>query len=366
MKKTNKQNSEVLVITSNYPPEIGGPAKFTFDFVKWVQQKNIITKVITTSPNRKKMNSNQILFVSRKSNILMRVITTVFYIFKTRKTNRILVVGLFYEVLIAKLIFKFEYVAKVPSDIVWDRARNNKKTSLDINEFQTAHSYIYNFQRWIFTKSLNYSKTVIVPSNHLKELVKSWGILEQKILVIRNSNELHERVEQINYTYDLIYVGRLIELKNLPEVFFICKSMNLSILILGSGPQLNELKKLATDLKISATFKGNVSYSEVVQNLKMAKVFILNSLHEGSPNALIEAQSLGCVCVVRANHGTLEIVNDLVNGVLVSEKRSLSDAIKLSLNDQLLRQNLSINSIKFAQENFDRDKNYEKILNLLI
>ena len=44
--------------------------------------------------------------------------------------------GLFLETLLAKVISRARLVAKVPGDIVWERARNQGLTSLTIDQYQ--------------------------------------------------------------------------------------------------------------------------------------------------------------------------------------------------------------------------------------
>ena len=353
-------------MTSNYPPEIGGPAKFSMDFYNWLASKSINSSVISTSPNMPFFQKkNNIFLVSRKLPWIVRLLFLFIALLKEKNKASIIVVGLFYETLFANLILGFKYVAKVPSDIVWDRARNNQDTELSVNDFQSNLVYKYRILRFLFTKSLERAEKIIVPSIHLRNLVNSWGINNSKIFVIRNSASSNPKFISYPEKYDLIYAGRFIELKQIDEIIFACSNLNLSILLLGDGPELNKIKELAEQMSVNARFEGAVSNEEVQEKIQMSKVFVLNSRHEGSPNSLIEAMALGSVCVVRSNQGVDEIIDDLENGVLVSPKRSLTESINIAINDSNLREKLKNNAKKTIEKKFNRERNYREILQKL-
>ena len=62
---------------------------------------------------------------------------------------------------------------------------------------------------------------------------------------------------------------------------FLRSNKNYKLIILGHGPDLKQLKKLALELKINKhiEFKGWVSNTK--NYLKRAKIFVLPSLYEG-------------------------------------------------------------------------------------
>ena len=69
------------------------------------------------------------------------------------------------------------------------------------------------------------------------------------------------------------------------------------LILYGDGPQQKELEQLACELKIDkdVVFAGNVKdFTEQDDN---ASIFVLNTLSEGMPNALIEAMLAGYACV---------------------------------------------------------------------
>lgn len=359
--------SSVLLVTSNFPPEIGGPAKFTSDFADWLIEKDVNCYVIATAPTSSQVSkkNTQITLVGRDSNIILRFIRTILYVKRIRAKRPALVSGLFYESLLCNTIFRFNYIAKVPSDVVWDRARNNGDTSFDVDSFQGNETGIYKLQRLLFTRSLKSAKHVIVPSNHLAKLTKNWGVPEERITVIRNSEVISPKVEGQGKSYDLVSVGRLIPLKGNDELIRAVARLKLSLLIIGDGQEMNSLRALTQELGANVTFMGSVGHVDVLKGLRASRVFVINSSHEGSPNSLIEAMALGLPVIARANSGTKELITHLENGLLLTELNSVTELIELLIKDPLLQSKLGHAAYLFASKYLNRENNFREIYELL-
>jgi glycosyltransferase involved in cell wall biosynthesis len=92
---------------------------------------------------------------------------------------------------------------------------------------------------------------------------------------------------------------------------------------------------------------------------------VLNSQYEGSPHSLIEAMSVGLFSIAHASTGTIEVIEDRINGLLCGQQRSLGDALSLALTDLDLCKTVSSNARRSAVLNFDREKNFEQILKVV-
>lgn len=355
---------ELLLVSSNLPPEVGGPAKFTSEFATWLIRQGIAYAVITTKAEDKDISQNilNVTSISRKQNILFRFFRTSILMSKLSRGKPALVNGLFYEALISHLLFKFKFIAKVPSDIVWDRARDQGKTTLSVDGFQGNERGSYRIQRWFYTRSLKAAEKVIVPSKHLGELVSNWGIDKNRIILIRNSQLIPCKPPAHSPTVDVISVGRLIPLKGNFELITVCAKLGYSLRILGDGPEESELKHLASRLGAKVKFLGSLTSAEVLSQVNESRVFALNSSHEGSPNALIEAMAQGAVCVVRENPGTMELIDDLQTGILVGKTRNLEEALKMAMMDSNIRQKVGAGAYSFAKEELNQDINFKRIL----
>ena len=287
----------------------------------------------------------------------------------SKKSTNVIAVGAFLETYIASLIFRFKYVAKVPGDIVWERARNNGLTDLTIEEFQKARlSLRYRFFRWIFTRSLLRATHVIVPSSGLYSLCLAWGIPDYKLRLIRNSVEIEkylgtQRVEQL---FDVVTVCRLVQWKGVDELIQFCSSRGLTVAVIGDGPERKKLESLSKSLDAKVKFFGDIQEREVIKLLGESGIFVLNSTYEGLPHALVEARATGLVSVARDGTGSSEVINDGIDGFLVRKDRNFSETMDLALAESKQANGMGQKASHDSQMRFNREINYKAILNLLI
>jgi glycosyltransferase involved in cell wall biosynthesis len=124
------------------------------------------------------------------------------------------------------------------------------------------------------------------------------------------------------------------------------------LMILGKGPEKERLENLAIELGIG----GNVAFPGFQENpwkyVARSRLFVLPSLYEGFPNALLEAIALGVPSVAtRCPTGPEEIITDGENGLLVpsADEGALAHAIQQLLLDEGLRKRLSEAGVKRSE-----------------
>ncbi len=362
-----------MLITGIFPPDSGGPAKFAQEFGVWVANSNIEVDVRTYADNSTGLHKSHQLMVaavSRENQLLLRYLKLILSIGRVAKGKTgILAVGAFLETYISSLIFRFPYVVKVPGDIVWERARNNRVTTLDIERFQHEKLNIkYRIFRILFTASLKRSRQVIVPSNGLYQFCLKWGVPVDKLVLIYNSvsTENISDVQNIFPKYDLVTVCRLAPWKGVDELIAYAAKKNVSLLVVGDGPERKKLEALAVELSAQVTFAGEVAGHEVQELLSLGKVFVLNSYYEGLPHALVEARKAGLLSVARAETGSAEVINDDVDGFLVRKDRSLQETLDLALSTYPNTSELTTKAKQDCTQRFSKQINYPLILKVIM
>ena len=91
----------------------------------------------------------------------------------------------------------------------------------------------------------------------------------------------------------IVYVGRLSKEKNLFNLLSALSTTGYQLDLYGDGELKDSLQSRAQKLGIDAQFKGVVSNSKLPLILNRYNYFILPSISEGMPKALIEAMACG-------------------------------------------------------------------------
>ena len=142
-----------------------------------------------------------------------------------------------------------------------------------------------------------------------------------------------------------------------------CTDFSWQCTFLGDGELQSELSDLSENLNLSdkITFPGFCD--DVYPVLLQADLFVLPSLHEGSPNALIEAMGLGLPCIASDVGGIKDLIENGKNGILVPPRDS--DSLSKALHHLLTNQNIAIdlgrNARKTIREKFDNTKSIRKL-----
>jgi len=360
---------QVCIVVGIYPPETGGPAKFASSFSSWLLRKNCSPSVITlTDDTSRFVNINQVEIrkISRKSSLIIRYLVTAYFINRKSKSgSRIIANGCFIETWLAFVFTRRNYIAKVPGDIVWERAITKGLMKCSLGEFQSINlPVMYKIFRFFYSKSLQRASNVIVPTKELKRICNNWGVSESKISVIYNSvsTNLFSPVT-MEKKFDVITLSRLVPWKNINEVIVVCAELSLSLAVVGDGPLLAELKELALRINAKVTFFGNLEQKLLPELLNSGKIFVLNSTFEASSYALLEARACGLVAIARSKTGSEEVIQNGVDGFLVNEEEGLSikNCLKTVTQPDFEYNKFSIKAIERTRSFFNIDDNYAKI-----
>lgn len=173
-------------------------------------------------------------------------------------------------------------------------------------------------------------------ANFFKKIYK-----KKNIVYIYNPIQINLKKNKIKkISNDVISVGRLQNQKNffgLIKAFSIVlkKLPEKKMIIIGSGQEKNKLKKLAKELKINSQIKF-IKYGNAEKKILNSKLLVLNSLWEGLPNILIEAQMLKTPIIsTNCESGPNEILKNGKLGYLTpvnNEKKLALKIIKVLTN----------------------------------
>ena len=131
------------------------------------------------------------------------------------------------------------------------------------------------------------------------------------------------------------------------------KIPNVTLKIAGDGPEKGNLQKLVSDLALTGVeFIGNIPHEEMPDLLKSTTVLIHGTKLESFGIVLVEAMASGTPIVSTDVGGIPDIIEDGINGFLVShgDYESLANKVVNLLKDQELYDQTRENGLRKAEE----------------
>lgn len=337
---------KILLVTGIFPPDIGGPASYIPAIASELAQRHEILGVVTLSDRLDHDDAHYgypVYRLPRRMNQLARRLLTIARIRElARRADVVYMNGLDLEgVLACKVLSRRPLATKVVGDRIWEEARF-RGSQVGLDAFQRDRQGF----RWELLKKLQAwyigrTDAVVTPSAYLAGIVAGWGVAREKIHVVYNAIEALDAPSAPDgpARYDLVTVSRLVEHKCLDAVIGVAAAHRLSCLIVGDGPMRAPLQALAERLEAPVTFHGAADKSEIPALMRQGKLFVLNSIYEGLPHVVLEAQALGVPVVATAVGGTPETIRDGEDGWLVpvNDADALSARLLGALADEGLR-----------------------------
>jgi glycosyltransferase involved in cell wall biosynthesis len=197
-------------------------------------------------------------------------------------------------------------------------------------------------------------KIVVVPNGVDTELFKPNGVPDGTLIAWHGRFVAQKGLEH------LIKAAALVVRGGHPEVKFA---------LVGDGPLKRKMMLMVEELGLTKNilFIGRLpSLKSIELFLNKATVYVLPSLREGMPWALLEAMACGKPVVGSDISGINDVITNGQNGFLVPpmDPEALANAILQLLNDEKLRRRLSQNARQLMAEKYSWDiisKRIEKV-----
>ena len=208
------------------------------------------------------------------------------------------------------------------------------------------------------------------------------GVPKQKIHLIQNSVEipavgpvdvveLRHRLELLQEAFIVIFVGRLSSVKAPGELLaawtrFSRHFADTQLIFLGEGELAGDLQKQVVQdgLVERVRFLGRVD--NVDDYLFAADTFVLPSISEAMPNALLEAMAVGLPVIASAVGGITDVVEHRQNGLLYAsgDVKDLADRLLELARSPKLRAKLGASARQSVLEEYDLEQMTDRYLAL--
>ena len=234
-------------------------------------------------------------------------------------------------------------------------------------------------------KTAQNATLIVTISNYsLEKIRENYGIDKGKVRIVPNGVDVEKFKPMKNPALlkrhfglgnepCVLFVGSLIPRKGISFLVeaakrIIKENAETKFLIVGEGPQKNQLTIALESVNLSGNFKflGNLKEDDLSAVYNCADVFVLPSIQEGQGIVLLEAQACGKPVVAFDIGGVNEAARNGETGLLVDRGSSeeLGNALLRLLSEKPLREKMGANGRRFVTENFTWDICAQKMLKI--
>lgn len=208
------------------------------------------------------------------------------------------------------------------------------------------------FSRYI----ANRADAVIAPTEKVRRLLESYRVntpisviptgLEIPASTTQESDALRQKLRIPKDNRILLFVGRLAEEKNIPELFRLLSHPALyrTVLVLvGDGPYRTELERQAQNMRLSKRiyFVGMVPHAQISAYYRLGDVFVNASSSETQGLTYIEAMAAGLPVICRADPCVDGLIENGKTGFACTSPYEMALAVQNLLAHPSLRKNIA-------------------------
>ncbi|HEY7730484.1 MAG TPA: glycosyltransferase family 4 protein [Gaiellaceae bacterium] len=360
----------VVLLTGIWPPDVGGPATHGPDLARFLVARGHPVRVVTMGDGPTDVRPCRVDVVSRGLPFPVRYAGVAALGARAALRADVVYASATYAAAAAAATAaRRPLVAKLVSDPAYERATRYGLFDGGLEDFQRAGGAGVTGLKQARTAVLRRARTVVVPSAYLAEIAAGWGL--ERLLVLPNPAPPPAEVEAEGLPPGtLVFVGRLTQQKGLGTALeAIAQVPDARLLLVGDGPLRADLERRAAELGLDGrvVFLGARPRDEALRYLAGADAALLSSDWENLPHAVVEALAVGTPVVATAVGGVPEVVQDGVNGLLVSpgSPDALAAAVARVLGDEALRSRLAA-ATRPSVERLGRDETYGRLEQLLL
>ncbi|MDA9744557.1 glycosyltransferase family 4 protein [Candidatus Pelagibacter sp.] len=324
-----------LIVTRTFPPEVGGMQNLMYGLAKSLSENVMIKVFADQCPNQYNFDKELSFSIERVSG------PKIFK--KYRKAN---------------LVNTYLENNNKVKAIIADHWKSLENINTEVKKICLIHSKEINHKKNSFInkrliKILNNCHTVVANSNFTKNLAISVGVDENKIKVInpgvfpayKIDDKIYKNIKKKleSRTPKLITIARFDKRKNHEKIIMALRNLkeiypNIIYICIGQGENIDNLKKLITELKLQdqVIFPKNLTQDEKNSYLKCSDVFVMPSITykksvEGFGIVYVEAAQFGVPSIGGKDGGAADAIDHEQTGY-ICDGNSLDDVYQSIFN----------------------------------
>jgi len=255
-----------------------------------------------------------------------------------------------------KMLSKGEICEKCKNGKTWNVAlRACIKDSYPVSALIALESAVAKslglYRKWI--------DRMIVPSRFYEAKLAEWGFPREKIVYIPNYMDTDVACKTRAGT-GILYFGRLAPEKGVSTLIAASRKANIPVLILGAGPEEDNLRRQAESLSAPVEFGGYRAGRDLWNAVEAARVVVIPSQwYENAPMSVLESFARGTPVIGADIGGIPELVRHGETGWLFEsgnrvELATLLQQVQSASDDKILHMGRSAST--FARNHFSRDR----------
>jgi glycosyltransferase involved in cell wall biosynthesis len=218
----------------------------------------------------------------------------------------------------------------------------------------------------------SYSKNIdrfIVPSKFYQEKLEEWGWPRSRFVHIPNFVDLETVVSDAGRPGNaFVYVGRLSKEKGVATFIRAVAIAGVEAWIVGTGPEEQELRELATQCGANVVFLGYRSGQELFDLIRQSRALVLPSeWYENAPMSVLEAYALERPVIGARIGGIPELIESGETGELFTSGDSdgLADLLsRFSSFSVHIVERMGKAGRELVKKSFTADRYRQRLLNL--
>lgn len=365
---------KILIITPQYPPQLGGIASFVYNLAEHWPNNNEIIIYTAKMKGGVEFDARTNWKVIRKKLGIIRIL---WQIWRLNKREPINLIQLHQPSLLGRAVYLAQKLFKIPYRVCLHSA--------DFNYLKTNPR-----QRKKIEKICKLAKQIVVNSEYLqREYGKYFEESKKEPLIVYpcpsdcfftqiETSEIKDLKSHLALEGKrvILTVASMTEGKGYPHLVHLLpdvlsQSPNLAWLIIGDGPKKESFLELMqkNNLQNIIRFIGRVPHERLLPYYKLADLFILllhpdQEAEEGWATVLLEAAAAGLPVMAGQVGGIEEAVQHLKTGLIVdiNQEQAVTNGLVELLRNQKYAKQMGQAGREWVKENFNWDKEVKKLL----
>ncbi|ACM92613.1 putative glycosyl transferase [Nautilia profundicola AmH] len=206
---------------------------------------------------------------------------------------------------------------------------------------------------------------VIITHNYAtQQFIKKLGLKSTSIPHgIESKYLLTKKIEKENI---ILFVGNMIPRKNLIWVINAFKKINKldwKLIIIGDGTEYDQIREKIKDVS-NIELKGRLTREEVINYMKISKIFAMPSQRETFGIVYLEAAASKCLVIGHRYTGIYGWLKEDKEAIFVENEEELKEKLQILLNNEEMRHNIAMNGFIKIKKSLLWEDQINKYINL--